>query len=310
VSFTMIDKNAMITPQFLVPGDTIGIVSTARKISTLELQPLLKLIENWGLKYVLGTTINTESNQYAGDDSARVEDLQQMFDDSSVKAIWCARGGYGTVRIIDQLDFSVFKQHPKWIIGYSDVTVLHSHIHKLGIETLHANMAIDIDNKTQDTRDSIKKVLFGRDYELKVASDNLLNRNGIAKGELVGGNLSLLYSLIGSPSEIKTAGKILFIEDLDEMLYHIDRMMQNLKRNGLLKNINGLIVGGMNDMKDNTIPFGKTAEEIVKEAVSNYNYPVCFDFPAGHIQDNRALILGREIELSITSENVLLSFNT
>lgn len=299
----------MVTPHFLNHGDTIGVVSTARKISTQELQPLLHLIESWGLKYVLGETINAESNQYAGDDSDRFKDFQKMLDDSIVKAIWCARGGYGTVRIIDRLDFSEFKKNPKWIVGYSDVTVLHSHIHNFGIETLHANMAIDIATKTQETRDSIKKVLFGKDYEIKAASDNLLNRNGDAKGELIGGNLSLLYSLIGSPSELKTTGKILFIEDLDEMLYHIDRMMQNLKRNGLLKNIQGLIVGGMNDMKDNSIPFGKTAEEIVKEAVSEHNYPVCFDFPAGHINDNRALILGRIVNLGVSNEAVCLKFN-
>ena len=299
----------MVTPHFLNPGDTIGVVSTARKISTPELQPLLHLIESWGLKYILGETINAESNQFAGDDSDRFKDFQNMLDDSKVKAIWCARGGYGTVRIIDRLDFSKFKKNPKWIVGYSDVTVLHSHIHNFGIETLHANMAIDIDTKTQETRDSIKKVLFGRDYEIAEASDNLLNRYGEAKGELVGGNLSLLYSLIGSPSELKTRGKILFIEDLDEMLYHIDRMMQNLKRNGLLKNIAGLIVGGMSDMKDNNTPFGKTVEEIVKEAVSEYNYPVYFNFPAGHIQDNRALVMGRTVNLEVSNDAVCLKFN-
>jgi muramoyltetrapeptide carboxypeptidase len=170
-------------------------------------------------------------------------------------------------------------------------------------------MAIDIDTKTLETRDSIKKVIFGRDYGISVASDNLLNRFGEAKGELVGGNLSLLYSLIGSPSEIKSTGKILFIEDLDEMLYNIDRMMQSLKRSGMLENIAGLVVGGMNDMKDNTIPFGKTAEEIVKEAVSEYNFPVCFNFPAGHINDNRALILGREVQLEVNKNGVTLVFN-
>jgi muramoyltetrapeptide carboxypeptidase len=191
---------------------------------------------------------------------------------------------------------------PKWIMGYSDVTVLHAHIHQFNIETLHANMAIDIDTKTEDTRSSIKKVLFGSDYRIRISSEeNKLNRHGEAKGQLVGGNLSLLYSLIGSPSEIKTEGKILFIEDLDEMRYHIDRMMVNLKRNGLLKNLAGLVVGGMNAMRDNTIPFGKTAEEIIKDIVLEYNYPVCFKFPAGHIADNRALIFGREVELIVDS---------
>jgi muramoyltetrapeptide carboxypeptidase len=299
----------MDTPSFLVSGDTVGIISTARKISSLELQPLIVLVKAWGLKYVLGKTIDTESNQFAGDDMLRGLDFQTMLDDPNVKAIWCARGGYGTVRIIDHLDFSAFIKNPKWIIGYSDVTVLHSHIHSFGIETLHANMAIDIDTKTEDTRSSIKKILFGKDYKITLASENVLNRTGDAKGQLIGGNLSILYSLTGSSSELITKGKILFIEDLDEMLYHIDRMMQSLKRSGALENIKGLIVGGMNDMKDNTIPFGKTAEEIILETVFEYNFPVCFNFPSGHINDNRALILGREIQLKVEKNEVTLGFN-
>ena len=299
----------MDTPHFLNTGDIIGIVSTARKITSKELQPLICLIESWGLTYVLGTTINAESNQYAGDDAARVLDFQTMLDDSKVKAIWCARGGYGTVRIVDQLDFSAFKQNPKWIIGYSDVTVLHAHIHSFRIETLHANMAIDIDTKTENTRNSIKKVLFGEDYSIEVVSENKRNRIGVASGQLIGGNLSILYSLMGSSSELITKGKVLFIEDLDEMYYHIDRMMQNLKRSGALENIKGLVVGGMTDMKDNAIPFGKTTEEIILDAVVDYNFPVCFDFPSGHIKDNRALILGREIHLTVAKNAVTLGFN-
>lgn len=298
----------MVTPPYLTNGDTVGIVSTARKITTLELQPLINLLKNWGLKYVLGDTINAASHQFAGDIALRRRDFQLMLDNPKVKAIWCARGGYGSVQIIDQLDFSGFRKQPKWIIGYSDVTVLHSHIHNFNIETLHANMAIDIDTKTSDTRESVKKVLFGSDYCIGISSEeNKLNRTGIAKGQLIGGNLSLLYSLIGSPSEIKTKGKILFIEDLDEMLYHIDRMMTNLKRNGLLKELSGLIVGGMSEMRDNEIPFGKTAEEIIKEAVSEYKFPVCFNFPAGHIDDNRALIFGRDVEL-IVDRTIQLNF--
>lgn len=299
----------MFEPHYLNLGDTIGVVSTARKITSLELKPLISLIESWGLKYVLGKTIDTESDQFAGDDRTRVLDFQTMLDNSKVKAIWCARGGYGTVRIVDQLDFSTFIKNPKWIIGYSDVTVLHSHIHNFGIETLHGNMAIDIDTKTEETRSSIKKVLFGKDYKITLASENVFNRSGAAKGQLIGGNLSILYSLTGSSSELRTKGKILFIEDLDEMLYHIDRMMQGLKRSGALKNIKGLVVGGMNDMKDNTIPFGKKAEEIILEAVFEYNFPVCFDFPSGHINDNRALILGREIQLKVDKNEVTLGFN-
>jgi muramoyltetrapeptide carboxypeptidase len=299
----------MFTPHLLDFSDTIGIVSTARKITSLELKPLIHLIESWELKFVLGKTIDTESDQFAGDDATRILDFQTMLDDPKVKAIWCARGGYGTIRIIDQLDFSAFIKNPKWIIGYSDVTVLHAHIHSFGIETLHANMAIDIDTKTEDTRISIKKVLFGIDYRITLAAENPLNRSGTANGELIGGNLSILYSLIGSSSELITKGKILFIEDLDEMLYHIDRMMQTLKRSGALEDIKGLVVGGMNDMKDNTVPFGKTAEEIILDAVSEYNFPVCFGFPSGHINDNRALILGRKIQLKVDKNGVTLGFN-
>jgi muramoyltetrapeptide carboxypeptidase len=299
----------MSTPNFLKSGDTIGIISTARKITSFELQPLIHLIESWGLNYILGKTIDTESDQFAGDDAIRALDFQTMLDDSEVKAIWCARGGYGTVRIIGQLDFSAFVKNPKWIIGYSDVTVLHSHIHSFGIESLHANMAIDIATKTEGTRTSIKKALFGKDYKLTLASENPLNRSGTVNGQLIGGNLSILYSLIGSSSELITNGKILFIEDLDEMLYHIDRMMQSLKRSGALENIKGLVVGGMNDMKDNAIPFGKSAEEIILDTVVEYNFPVCFDFPSGHINDNRALILGREIQLKVDKNEVTLWFN-
>ncbi len=300
----------MVTPPYLATGDTVGIISTARKITTAELETFLKMLESWGLNYVLGKSINAESDQFAGNDNIRSEDLQQFLDDSKISAIWCARGGYGTVRIIDRLDFSKFRKNPKWIIGYSDVTVLHSHIHTFNIETLHANMAMELENKTIATRDSVKEVLFGKNYRIDMAIQaNRLNRKGNAKGILTGGNLSLLYSLIGSPSAIETKGKILFIEDLDEMLYHIDRMMQNFKRNMLLKDLAGLIVGGMSDMRDNTIPFGKTAEEIILEAVAEYSYPVCFNFPAGHINDNRALILGREVTLKVESTGINLDFS-
>jgi len=299
----------MKTPPYLIAGDCIGIVSTARKITTEELAPFLNLLKSWGLNYVLGKSINASSDQFAGDISLRAEDFQQMLDDQTIKGIWCARGGYGTVQIIDQLDFSTFVKNPKWIIGYSDITVLHSHVHKFEIETLHANMAMEIESKSEATRSSIKIALFGKPYSILYASKNSsYNRNGKTKGTLIGGNLSVLYSLIGSPSALKTEGKILFIEDLDEMLYHIDRMMQNIKRNGLLDKIDALIVGGMSDMKDNTIPFGKTAEKIIFDLVKDYHFPVYFDFPAGHIQDNRALILGREVELKVVEDTIELIF--
>ena len=300
----------MITPNFLKPGDTVAIVSTARKVSKEELEPGVQLLQKWGLQPLLGKTIGAEQNQFAGDDTLRTVDFQDMLDNPDVKAIWCARGGYGTVRMVDGLNFSEFKKHPKWIIGYSDITVLHSHIHNIGIETMHADMPADIGKRTVEAATSIKKVLFGEEYKISFPSEEKkLTRTGSASGQLVGGNLSVLYSILGSASSVNTVGKILFMEDLDEYLYHIDRMMQNLKRSGFLKNLAGLVVGGMNDMNDNTIPFGKTAKEIIAEAVSEYKYPVCFDALAGHIKDNRALIMGRNVKLYVTENNVTLDFN-
>lgn len=296
-----------MTPTSLQKGDTIAIVATARKITAQELQPFLALLSQWGLKYVLGSTIGAADHQFAGSDALRTKDFQKYLDDPTIKAIWCARGGYGTVRIIDALDFSAFRKNPKWIIGYSDVTVLHSHLNGFGIETLHADMPLELTIKSEATRNTAYDALFGKNYVIEAASEEK-NRIGTAEGELVGGNISILYSLLGSPSELKTDGKILVLEDLDEMLYHIDRMLQNLKRNGRLANLKGLIVGGMNVMRDNTIPFGKTAEEIILEAVSEYNYPVCFNFPVGHVPDNRALILGRNVTLQITNTNISLDF--
>lgn len=310
----------MTTPPYLQKGDAVGIVSTARKISKEELGPALQILEQWGLKAVLGKTIGAEENQFAGSDALRTADFQQMLDDPNIKTIWCARGGYGTVRIVDKLDFSSFKKNPKWIVGYSDVTVLHSHIHNFGIETLHAQMCLEIQNKTPETAESIRKVLFGEAYSIsysgrtyKEACGNTLKENDqpvFIKGALIGGNLSVLYSLVGSASEMKTDGKILFIEDLDEMLYHVDRMMVNLKRNGFLKNLKALVVGGMTEMKDNKVYFGKTAEEIIVDLVREYEYPVILNFPAGHIADNQALILGREVEIDAQSSTINIQFST
>ncbi|MFN7012888.1 MAG: LD-carboxypeptidase [Bacteroidia bacterium] len=288
----------MIIPTYLKKGDKIGIVATARKISEAELAPALRIIEEKGLIPVLGKNLLRGYHQFSGTDAERCEDLQNMLDDDSIKAIIVARGGYGTVRIIDSVDFTKFKQHPKWIVGYSDITVLHSHIHNmLSIATLHATMPINFLHDTYAT-ETLFKALFGEKifYEFEA---HPLNRKGSVKGQVVGGNLSLLYALNGSVSDLNTDGTILFIEDLDEYLYHIDRMMMNLKRSGKLAHLKALIVGGMSDMKDNTIPYGKTAEEIIAEHVAEFNYPVCFGFPAGHIKNNYALKLGADGKLCI-----------
>lgn len=298
----------MITPTFLKPGDIIAIISTARKVSSEELSSAINLLKEWRLDVVLGNTIGTEENQFAGDDDLRTKDFQEALDNPNIKAIWCARGGYGTVRIIDHLDFSEFKKNPKWIIGYSDITVLHSHIHKLGYESLHAQMPLDIEKKTEAARTSLKKALFGETHSISYQLNEPASKIGQAKGQLVGGNLSMLYSLCGSPTALNTNGKILFIEDLDEYLYHIDRMLQNLKRNGMFDHISGLIVGGMSDMNDNAIPFGKTPKEMILDVCTDFDFPIAFNFPAGHVDDNRAMIMGREVVLNVSDKDVTLSF--
>jgi muramoyltetrapeptide carboxypeptidase len=295
----------LIQPPYLKKGDKIGIVATARKISTAEINPAIAVLKSWGLEVVLGNNLFNSDNQFSGTDNERADDLQTLLNDTSVKAIISARGGYGTVRIIDQIDFTTFIKNPKWLIGYSDITVLHSHIHNMGIETLHATMPINF-SKNAEALESLRKALFGEKIKYEIEA-HPLNKKGIAEGELIGGNLSILYSLSGSISDIDTTGKILFLEDLDEYLYHIDRMMMNLKRAGKLSHLAGLVVGGMTDMKDNTIPFGKTAEEIILDAVREYNYPVCFNFPAGHIDKNVALPFGKKVKL-VVGDNVWLDY--
>lgn len=300
----------MITPAYLKQGDTVGIVATARKVTPAEIEPAVKTIESWGLTVVCGMHLYAEENQFAGSDELRTADIQQMLNNKDIKAIFCARGGYGTVRIIDKLDFSAFERHPKWIVGYSDITVLHSHIHRhFGMETLHATMPLNFpaDGSTLSAVEAMKKALFGEtpDYQF---NPGLLSRNGHARGLVIGGNLSILFSLSGTPSELETEGKILFIEDLDEYLYHIDRMMMNLKRGGKLDRLAGLVVGGLSQMRDNTIPFGKTAEEIIADSVKEYKYPVLCGFPAGHQNENLPLILGREAVLDVNTGAGSLTF--
>ncbi|MBC8266619.1 MAG: LD-carboxypeptidase [Flavobacteriales bacterium] len=289
-------------------GDKIGIISTARKISLEELKPAIKVLESWGLKIVFGDNLFSSDNQFSGTIEQRTADLQSMIDDDSIKAILCARGGYGTVQIIDNIDFSSLKKNPKWIIGYSDVTVLHSHLNRLGIATLHAIMPINFETNTKESLGSLKNSLFGNENNI-LCEPHSFNKFGKVEAEVVGGNLSILYSLLGSDSDINTDGKILFIEDLDEYLYHIDRMMMNLKRNGKFEKLKGLIVGGMSDMNDNAIPFGKTAQEIILEHTREYNFPICFGFPAGHLEDNRCIILGEKSVLEISAKKVRLTYS-
>jgi len=228
-----------------------------------------------------------------------------MINDNSIKAILCTRGGYGTARIIDLIDFTNLFKYPKWIIGYSDITVLHTHINKLGLASLHATMPINFNTNTSNALKSMHSCLFKQQQQI-TSPAYYLNKNGYVNAEIVGGNLSVIYSLLGSKSDIDTVGKILFLEDLDEYLYHIDRMVLNLKRNNKFSQLKGLIVGAMEDMHDNTISFGKSVNEIIYEHTSDYNFPICFNFPAGHISNNTSLILGKNSELEINNNNVNL----
>lgn len=299
----------MIRPPSLLAGDRIGIVAPARKVNRKEMAPAIEMLRQWGYEVIEAKHLYGDNHQFSGTDKERAADFQAMLDDDSIRAIFCARGGYGSVRIIDILDFTCFAEKPKWIVGYSDITVFHSHINKhFGIQTLHAAMPINFPSglKMNESLKSLKNILEGGlpDYHFP---SHPFNRKGKAKGVLCGGNLSILYSLTGTASDIDTEGKILFIEDLDEYLYHIDRMMMNLKRSGRLEGIAGLVVGGMNDMNDNAVPFGKTAYEIIAEMVDVYNFPVIFDFKSGHNSENLGLIIGGHVEME-TNDKSLLRF--
>jgi len=284
-------------------GDRVALAATARRVSPDEMAPAIAEMQSWGLDVVVPEGLYEAEGQLAGSDVHRAALFQQLLDDPSIRAIVCARGGYGTVRIIDRLDFSRFCECPKWIVGYSDVTVLHSHIHRhCGLPTLHATMPINFGSSPTPASCSLHDVLFGKPESYRWPASPF-NRKGDICAPVVGGNLSMLYSLCGSPSQVDTRGKILLIEDLDEYLYHIDRMMQNLSRCGMLDNLAGLIVGGLTDMHDNTIPFGRTAEQIVSEAVADRDYPVAFRAPFGHLgPDNLAIRLGVPMHLSVTSD--------
>ncbi len=305
----------LIVPPALRPGDAIAIVPTARSTNADELRDGIALAESWGLRVKLGHGIGRKHFQQSGTPSQRAADLRAAFDDPEVKAIWCARGGYGTVHLLKHLDLSVFQSNPKWVVGFSDITVLHNTLHKMGVASLHAQMPFNLGAKSGPTRETLRKALFGEALSMIYARElgpepTAVNRPGECEGQLVGGNLSLLYALRGTPYDIDPLGKILFLEDLDELLYHVDRMVMNLELAGWFRRISGLIVGGLTDMrdKDPSDPFGKTAEQIVAAAVGEVAYPVCYGFPAGHITDNRALIMGQKAKLSVTLEGATLSF--
>ncbi len=295
----------MRKPEALKAGDKVGLICTARKVSTEDLSAFYKTMEEWSLNVVNGKTIGAVDNQYGGDDSLRIKDLQLMLNDPEIKAVFCARGGYGTVRIIDHVNFTRFLQDPKWFVGYSDITVLHAFLQeKLAMCSVHGIMPFEFGTASEENLSSLKNALFGNTntYTFKA---HPLNRGALMEGKLMGGNLSVLYSINGTVAGFNPGGKILFLEDLDEYLYHIDRMMMQLKRSGKLEVLDGLLVGGMSDMHDNTVPFGKNAEEIIYDAVKEYDFPVVFNFPAGHGKQNLGFHLGAKISIKRDGDQMI-----
>lgn len=298
----------LITPPYLQIGDTIAIVAPAGILTDRKevIDQAKELAESWGLHVVYGKHLFDTAGHFSATDEDRAEDFQIAMDNPNIKAIWAGRGGYGTVRILDQLDYTKFIESPKWVIGYSDITALHSHLHTMGYETIHAMMGTSLGDdaeKIVETLKSFKKSIFGEklSYSLVSVKDN---REGAAKGQLIGGNLSLLASMLGSESQMNADGKILFIEEVGEYKYSMDRMLQSLKRAGFFDNCKGIIVGDISNIKTNTTEWGSSMEQLILDVVAEYDFPILFNFPAGHEPDNRSLIFGRTIEMSVTKEGI------
>ena len=298
------------TPDFLKKGDLVGILSPAGIVKPSNIDPAIQLISDWGLRIVKGNHLYKQHNFFAGTDEQRLEDFQTMLDNPEIRAIFCSRGGYGIIKLIDKLNFGNFLQSPKWIIGYSDITIFHIIINQqLKCKSLHGLMPNNFRYLEPDniSLTSLKNLLFGESMEYSVEYDKL-NKSGRASGELIGGNLSIIYSLQGTNYELDTTNKILFIEDTNEDIYHIDRMMMNLKLSGKLKSMNGLMVGGMSKIKDTQPGYGKTANEVVLEMVNEYDYPVIFGFQAGHMYPNLALYMGHQIEMHVHENGAGIKF--
>ncbi len=288
-----------LTPPHLKHGDLVQIISTARKVDREFIDHAVTVLESWGLQVKLGENLWAVDNQFAGDDEARTADLNSAIRNEDCRAIFCARGGYGTARLLEGMDFEKLKANPKWIIGYSDVTALHNAVfNSLRLQSLHATMPVNFQTNTVDALGTLKDLLFGKSVEYGF-DEHQFNRAGVTEGRLVGGNLSVIYSQLGSDSALDGKDQILFLEDLDEYLYHIDRMMLALGRSGMLSRLNGIVIGSMSDMNDNAIPFGKDAYEIIDSHVRNLGVPVAFGFPSGHIDDNRAWVHGKKIRLTV-----------
>lgn len=298
------------TPPYLQPGDTIGLVCPAGYMSHNKTAECVRVLQDeWGYKVKTGRTVGGESvNYFSGTDKERLDDFQQMLDDDEVKAVLCARGGYGMSRIIDDISFKKFKKHPKWIIGFSDITLLLSHIYSnYYISTLHAPMAAAFNDYGYVNRfvQSLRDAIEGK--KAKYTCDpHELNKKGEAIGEVIGGNLALVTHAIGTSSDIKTRGRILFLEDVGEYIYSVDRMFHHLQRSGKLKNLAGLIIGGFTDSKDTERPFGKDIYDVIHDLVGEYDYPICFNFPVSHGKENYALKVGVGYKLKIGKSRVML----
>jgi muramoyltetrapeptide carboxypeptidase len=300
----------MITvPPYLKKGDTIGIVCPAGFMPLEKVETCIKVLQEWGYKVRVGKTVGSQCNYFSAPDKERLDDLQQMLDDSEVQGILFARGGYGVGRIIDRINFKKLKKNPKWLIGYSDITIFHSHLFsRYKIASIHSPMAAAFNEEEYKNVyiQSLKKVLKGQKLKYNCPTHNY-NRQGVVSGELVGGNLSLLAHLVGTPSDINTTGKILFIEDVGEYIYNADRMMYQLKRSGKLDKLAGLVIGSFSDMKDTTVPFGEDIYTAIKYLVEKFAFPVCFGFPVGHTRENYPLKIGFKYQLNVGRKKVSLT---
>ncbi|RAJ18102.1 muramoyltetrapeptide carboxypeptidase [Olleya aquimaris] len=302
----------LIQPPYLKAGDTVAIVAPSGVLKNRndEVNRAKKLLESWKLHVVIGKHVFNQDDHFAGTDQERCEDFQNALDDPTIKAVWSARGGYGTVRILDNLDYTTFLKQPKWIIGYSDITALHNQIHNLGVQSLHAIMCVSLPKDLSEIEASIstfKNTLFGQPLSYTLEGSKY-NKTGTTSGVLVGGNLTILHTMLGSKESIDTSGKILFIEEIGEYKYHIDRMLQSLKRAGYFEDCKGVIVGDMSKLRKNTTLWGTSIEQLILDALSDYNFPIAFNMPAGHEDDNRALILGRNIDLKVEKSKSTVKF--
>ena len=303
---------SLIKPDYLKSGDTIAIIAPSGVLNNRNqaIENAKKLIIEWGLVPIIGNNIYKKNYHFAGNDKERFDDLQWAFDHKNIKAIWCARGGYGSIRIVDKLNFDQFKKYPKWLIGYSDITVLHNKLNNLGFETIHGMMAVNMEENQKEIIESIeslKNCLFGKLKSYHI-NNNKYNRIGKSSGILVGGNLTLLASQLGSNSEIDTKNKILFIEEIGEYKYHIDRMLQSLKRAGFFDNCNGVIIGDMSEIKINSPSWGSSVNELIYDVLKPYKFPISFGIQSGHLKHNKSLIFGRNIDLDVKASKTIISF--